>query len=487
MDLKANIREIPYINKIKKIACLSGVEVYLIGGFLRDVILRGKPEKLDFDFALKTKIMKFAKDFSKSINGRIVVLDRVLRNVRVVLKKNKQILNYDFSEFRAENLLEDAKKRDFTINTLAAKINNLPKVEIIDYLGARKDLKRKILRAPSDSCITDDPLRIMRAFSLSALFGLGLDKKTKTSIKKHASLLSGVAGERISEELFKIFSVSNSHKTLAFMDKFGVLEKIFPEIKPMRNLGQGKYHHLDVWRHSLETLRCFERLVNKKLATNSRIRSYLDEEVAQKRTRAQLIKFACLFHDVGKPKARRRKKKKTLFHSHEKIGRDMTERISKRLRLSLKEEEFIKHLIYLHLRPGYLADIKRPTQRAIYRYFRDTKDEAVGVLLLSLSDWRATRGPLTNLRRRRKHEKVMFSLINEYFQREEKIPPRKLATGYDIMRKFNIPPSPLVGAILRKIDEFQALGKVATKKQALSLAAKVYLSKQMAEKENKQS
>src|SRR4030042_985332 len=193
------------------------------------------------------------------------------------------------------------------------------------------------------------------------------------------------------------------------MDDFSILKEIFPEIEPMRGLAQGRYHHLDVWRHSLEALRCFENLIAKDLAGNRQITYYLKENIAQNRARFQLIKLACLFHDVGKPKARIRKEKKTLFYGHEKIGLKMTEKILRRLKFSLKEEEFIKKLIFFHLRPGYLANTKKPSRRAVYRYFRDAKEEAIGILLLSLADWRATRGPLTNPGQRRKHEAVIFS------------------------------------------------------------------------------
>jgi poly(A) polymerase len=152
----------------------------------------------------------------------------------------------------------------------------------------------------------------------------------------------------------------------------------------------------------------------------------------------------------------------------------MAEAIARRLRFSLREKDFVKHLIYLHLRPGYLADIKRPSPRAVYRYFRDTGEEAVGILLLSLSDWRATRGPLTDFKRRGKHEKIMLFLIGDYFRKQKSPPLKRLVTGYDIMKKIKVPPSPVVGVILKNIQEMQALGRISTKKEALKLALQVY-------------
>lgn len=471
--LNNKIRTIPHISKLKKLSRDYNVDIYLVGGFLRDIFLKAGAKE-DFDFALSRSTDKLARAFSKITKGRLVILDKALRNVRVVLKRGKKIYNYDFSKFRAKNIAGDLQKRDFTINTLAVKINTFPNVEVIDYLEAKKDIEKRILRCASLSSFIDDPLRIMRAFSLASIYNLRIEEETKELVKKYSSHLSDVAGERVAEELFKILSVAGSFRTLGLMDNLSILEKVFPEIRPMRNLGQGEYHHLDVWNHSLEALRCFEALTNRKFNRDLRLLSYLGQDVAQKRNRAQLIKFACLFHDIGKPKARRKKKKRTLFYSHEKIGQDLIEIICRRLRLSFREEEFIKRLIYFHLRPGYLADIKRPTQRAVYRYFRDTKEEAVGILLLSLADWRATRGPLTNSQRRSKHEKVLFSLIDEYFNKKSRKPVKRLVNGYDVMKRFKIGPSPVIGRILRKIEEAQALGQIKTRLKALEYASKIY-------------
>jgi len=467
------IRKIPHISKLRRLSRDYNVDIYLVGGLLRDIFLDADL-KFDFDFTVSKHVTKIVKEFAGIIKGRVVVLDKELRNIRVVLKKGRMIYNYDFSKFRAKDIAGDLRKRDFTINTLAVKINAFPKLEVIDHLGAKKDIKKRILRCVSQSSFVDDPLRIMRAFSLAGIYNLKIGKETKKLVKNYSGSLGNVAGERLAEELFKIFSAGRSYKIIQLMDSLGTLERIFPEIRPMRNLGQGNYHHLDVWKHSLEALRCFEALAKRKFNGDSRLISYLGRDVAQKRNRAQLIKFACLFHDIGKPEARKRKKKRTLFYSHEKIGRDLIEIICRRLRLSFREEEFIKRLVYFHLRPGYLADIKRPTRRAVYRYFRDTEEDAVGILLLSLADWRATRGPLTDPKKRSKHEKVLFSLIDDYFDKKSRKPVKRLVNGYDVMKRLKIGPSPAVGRILRKIEEARALGQIKTKLKALEYASKIY-------------
>lgn len=260
------------------------------------------------------------------------------------------------------------------------------------------------------------------------------------------------------------------------MDNSGILGEFIPYIDKARGVFQGGYHHLDVWQHSLETLRQFEIFYKRKLCKDKDILDYLNEELAQDRTRKHIIKLACLLHDIGKPFAKKQKDKKTIFHTHEKIGRDLAEEIALKLRFSLKEKEFLKKLIFWHLRPGYLAGEKKPSYRAVYRFFHDTEEEGAGVIILSLSDWRATRGVLVDEKRRKKHERIMVNLIDHYFAEKKKVPLPKILNGYDIMRRFKLSPSPLIGKILKKVKEEQALGKVSTKNEAYKTAKKIIYS-----------
>ena len=155
------------------------------------------------------------------------------------------------------------------------------------------------------------------------------------------------------------------------------------------------------------------------------------------------------------------------------MGKEIAEAISDRLKLSTKEKFAIDTMIFWHLRPGYLADNKNVSQRAKFRYFRDAKDEALSILLLSISDQRATRGPLSSLKSRLKHEKVAFDLMKEYFQKKKEKKFVRLINGDDLIKKLKLTPSPLFKKILQEVEESQAEGKVKTKGEALKLAAKV--------------
>ncbi len=482
MNLRREIEKIPNIYLISSLAKEKGIKVYLIGGFLRDIFLQEKKEFLDFDFTVEKDTLGFLKSLVKITKAKMITLDEERKSWRVVIKKEgetggkEKVYTFDFTEFRGKDLKEDIFKRDFTVNTLCVELNRLPKIEVIDYFGAREDIRRRRLRVLNEEVLIADPLRILRAFTFLAKYGFRLQRETENLIKKYCQLLKGVSGERINEELFKILATPTSYKVIRKMSELFVIDAIIPHISSMRDVSQGAYHHLDVWQHSLETLLRFEIIYKRRLVKNKDIVDYLNEELAKNRRRIQILKLACLLHDVGKPFAKREKEKKTIFHQHEKIGRDLSEEISSRLKLSFREREVLKQLIFWHLRPGYLADMDKPSPRAIYRFFRDTGPEGVGVILLSLADWRATRGPLTDEKKRKRQERRMFKLIEQHFAEKKKKPLPRLVDGYGIMKRFNLHPSPLIGKILSKIKEEQTLGKISTPEEAYQLAEKIIAS-----------
>jgi hypothetical protein len=132
-------------------------------------------------------------------------------------------------------------------------------------------------------------------------------------------------------------------------------------------------------------------------------------------------------------------------------------------------------MVLWHLRPGYLADNQEITPRAIFRYFRDAGKECVSILLISIADQRATKGPLTSKTSRIHHEKVSLGLIKEYFKRKKEKKPLRLITGDDLIKKFKLAPSPLIGKILQELEELQAIGKIKSKKAALDRAKQIIL------------
>lgn len=471
-----NLKEKNLLKEVLKFALAKKIRLFIVGGFLRDAFLGRKKENLDFDFCLKKNAIKFGHSLAKKLKVGFVVLDKEHGACRLVKKLSAGTYTLDFSDFRDKTLEKDLLHRDFTINAMALELeklldNNASSRLIIDPYGGIKDIKLKVIRAVNKNAFDEDPLRILRAFSLSALFSFRIDKETAKLIKIKSDKLSQVSFERIRDELFKILQQPDSYDYLIRMDKIAVLKKIFPEIEIMRGVKQGPYHHLDVWQHTLEALRQFEILI-LELNKNKDIQDYLNETPAAERKHKALIKLGILLHDIGKPGALRRQDGKIKFHGHERTGLGFVDDIAKRLRLSNDELGLLNKMVFCHLRPGYLADNEEITARAKFRYFRDTAAEAVSILLMSIADQRATRGPLTSKGLRVHHEKIAMDLLKDYFRKKKEKKPARLISGDDLMRKFKLQPSPLIGKILSEIEELQAIGKIKTKEDALKAAGK---------------
>jgi poly(A) polymerase len=475
--LKFNQKDQAILGPVYNFAKSRKVKLYLVGGALRDLILNRQKDNQDFDFCLKRGAINFGRKLAKQLRAGFVILDEEHAACRLVKKDGDKIYTFDFTDFRAATLEKDLLHRDFTINSMALELKDVFSGEdlsalIIDPYSAREDLKRKIIQVTNKNSFKEDPLRILRAFSFSCMLRFSLDKETLRLAKTEKHLISAVSSERIREELFKILDSLTAYTSLVSLDKLRILEIIFPEIKPMRGIGQGPYHHLDVWQHTLETLNQFELLLCS-VKQNPEISQYLSEEISGLRKRASLLKLVCILHDVGKPKALRREKGKIIFHGHERIGLGMTRVICRRLKLANDETRSLERIVLWHLRPGYLANNGRPTERAIFRYFRDTGSDGLAVLLLSLADQRATKGPLISALSRVRHEKTIKALISRLLKQKNEKKLVRFLNGNELMRKFKLPASPLIGSMLVELEEAQAIGKIKNKKEALRLAAAI--------------
>ncbi len=475
LGLKFSLRERRILRSIYNFAGPRRVKLYLVGGVLRDLILGKSKENPDFDFAIRMRAISFGRDLAKKLKCGFVILDKEHGSCRVVKKEGDKSYTFDFTDFRGKSLGDDLKHRDFTINAIAlnleeALIGRDLDLSLIDPYGGRVDIKNKLIRVVNKKSFSEDPLRILRAFSFSAILNFNIDKDALRLLKFDKDKLSSVSGERIRDELFKVFATDKAYDCFLALDKLKILDIIFPEVKKMRRIGQGPYHHLDVWQHTLETIRQLE-LIFKEIKDEDIVR-YLDTVISADRRRKAILKFGAFLHDFGKPKALRRQKGRTTFHGHERVGLRIAEDIARRLKLSNDEIYSLHKMVLWHLRPGYLADSENPTPRAKFRYFRDAGLEALSILLLSLADQRSTKGPLTTFKARRQHEVVVAKLIKEYLDKSKEKKEERLLNGNEIMRKFKLEPSPLIGKILSETEELQAIGKIKNKKEAFKAAAK---------------
>jgi putative nucleotidyltransferase with HDIG domain len=466
-----------FLEPVQDLAAQRRAKLYLVGGALRDIILGRDKDNPDFDFCLKSKAIDFARRLAAKMKAGFVVLDSVHGCARVVKKSRGKLITLDFSDFRGRTLELDLFYRDFTINSMAVSLEDILSQKsfeetLIDLYGGRKDLTKGLIRQVYSKSFDDDPLRIMRAFSLSAIFGFKIDPVTFRQISLKRKKLGTVSSERIRDELFKIFSSPKGFEIIEGLDNYKILELIFPEIKSMKVNKKNTFGRLNVWGHTLLTFKNIELLIIK-FGRDSQIGDYLNQEISSGRSRAQLLKLAAILHDVGKPRTFRVEKGKVQFHGHERVGSALTGAIAVRLKLSNEELRLLKRIVFMHLRPGYLVTNPLLTAKAKFRFFRDAGEEAGAVLILALADERSTKGYLLLDKSRKNYEKLIPRLLKEYFNKQKNIPQPRLVDGDDIMKRLKLPPSPLIGRVLRELEELQAIKKIKTKEQALKAAKEI--------------
>ena len=466
------------ITEVIKLAQEEKTDVYVVGGYIRDFLLKKK--SLDIDLVVCEKAESFARKLAKKIKGKCFILHSDLQVYRVAVMNNPDIKYIDISLMQGKNIEKDLSRRDFTINALAAKIENFDnlKKNIIDYFGGIKDLKNKNIRAVSKTVFNDDPLRMLRAFRFASEYKFKISKETLSLIKKYSSKIITVAGERIKNELFRILNNKKSSRYIAMIDESGLLEKIFPVITKMKKSAKNFYYHPNgLFQHCFQTYEALENIFIKldKYFPKSKnvLEKHLNENFSENVNKKNLLKFIAIFHDCAKPECAKRMDNKMRFLGHEAIGAKKTAQIMKNLKMSNKEIDFAKAIICEHMRPSNLAKSEVITNRAQMRLFRDIKENTPDLLILAMSDWHSYKTLKKKVYPKKvlqHQEKSVAKLIFDYFEFVNNKPKDKIIDGNILMKEFKLKPGKIIGELLKYINNAYEEGRVKSKQQALNFA-----------------
>ncbi len=456
--------------------------LYLVGGFLRDWVLGHF--SWDLDFVVATDPIAFAGEVAERLPARFVLLSLQPPTGRVTRwEPGRPDACVDFTQLEG-SIFDDARRRDFTCNALFVDVITLveqKQAPFLDPLGGLQHLRQRVLMPSHEQVLREDPLRLLRAFRLAATRGLSIAPETMIAIRQAAPSLPTVASERLAMELSWILQAPNAHEQLLAMDQAEVLAHLLPELMDLKKVPAVGYHHLDGFHHTIEAVRCAE-LVMKAQTENCQLNELLkkvtnafQQPFGYQRSGAWVLKFATLLHDIAKPQTMTVDEEGDLhFYGHERVGAEIAEQICHRFRLSRKERELVVTLVRSHMRPVGLAGAKDLTERALRRFWRELGDLAgIYCVALSAADLMGTRGPEMTEERRQRHYHVLVRLLETYFALQEARQRIRLITGDEVMARYHIPPSPLVGKALRLVEEAVLEGRVQTKEQAWALLDEV--------------
>ena len=473
------------ISQLNSFACTRGVSLYLVGGCVRDLLLKRPID--DLDFALEGDALSFARDFADILGAAFVTLEEQMPTARVVIRESDFTL--DFARFRGESVNEDLRLRDLTINAIGIELASLvtqPLVRLVDPCNGLSDLRSEQLRFPSEHVVLDDPLRLLRVYRFAAQLGFTIPAETVHLISQHRNLLSqvestkvsrkAVASERVRDELIKILDTTHAAECLRQMDENRILSQVLPEIESMRGFQLDDCHHLELWEQSLLSLEMFEeQSAPATLASyQCEIEDYLDTNLVSGLKRETVLKLALILLNIKKLAAKEGDSRGEVpSNKDENVGIEIALHIVKRLRLGGKAAKLMSCLLRHHSQVEEM--LKTASSRSqVNRLLKAAGEDWLGVLLVSYAELRVSWGHLRTPPDESPVEQVMKEIADRYFLEILPVMAReRLITGDEIMDGLNLEPGPPIGEILEQLEALRFDGKIHTPEEALAAARRI--------------
>jgi putative nucleotidyltransferase with HDIG domain len=477
-------------------------EIFLVGGAVRDLLLsRFSP---DLDFAVPLNGISLSRKVASALHADFMPLDEERDTGRVIVSsEDGSRIFLDFAVYRGADtvanlerrLEDDLRARDFSINAIAY---NLRDETIIDPLEGGSDLRAKIIRACSPTSLSDDPVRILRAIRQAASLGFNIEKNTRELMKRSVGQLGTISAERLRDEVFKILQGSKPDSAIRALEMLGVLPYLMPELLAMKGVDQSEPHMHDVWTHTLAVLDYLDQVISALRVgydaekTNDmftglltlrlgrfreQIAKHFAEPINMDRSLRSLLFFAALYHDVSKPATRTVEESGRIrFFNHEVKGAEVAAARAREFNLSNHEVERLALIVKNHMRIHFFAsrlerEKQTPSRRAIYRFFRDSGQAGVDLVLLALADVRAIHVHALTMETWNAYLDVVRILLENYWEKpQEVVSPPRLLDGNELMKELHLKPGPVVGQLLEFIRENQAAGKIENRDQAFEFA-----------------
>jgi tRNA nucleotidyltransferase/poly(A) polymerase len=488
-NMRLNIRPdlLALINKIRSLV-LPKQDIYLVGGALRDVIL-GR-DLHDLDFATADDPTPLAKKIARTLKAGFFILDDDRHTCRVLYHDpDGNEFPLDFVAFTGDNLHEDLKNRDFTINAMALSLQDLE--NLIDPLNGRADLDRKLLRTCSKHALNDDPVRVLRGIRLANQFKLVYAEDIYPLMREAALKLPETSAERQRDEFFRILEGPDPYDGLIDFQRFDVFNGLIPELLAQESVPASPPHELPLFEHTLTAVEVFDEILGYMLGIKESanpqwwvqmlieelapfkkdIENYFKESITPGRSKKGLAMLGAILHDIGKPSTMSVDDEGFLhYYGHDLVGEEMAWNIAKRLQLSNAESSWVQIFVRYHMNLLAWVSSKEPVSpRGIYRFFRKVDDVGVALAVFFLADTKATYCQHLTQDQWLKAIKTSKRALSAWWQEKARVVnPDPLLNGHEIQERFGLQPGKKIGSLLNAMIESQVSGEVSTKEDAIS-------------------
>lgn len=448
MNLKDELKN-PVFARIGGIADAMGREVYVVGGYVRDIFLRR--ESNDIDFVTVGSGIELAEAVSRGL-GRGNSLSVFASYGTAQIKSGH--LELEFVGARRESysrgsrnpivedgtLEDDQNRRDFTINAMAICLNKDRFGELADPFGGIVDLEKGVIRTPLDPDITfsDDPLRMMRAVRFATQLGFTILPETFEAMRRNSGRIEIITRERINDELGKIMRSPRPSVGLRLLDRAGLLELIFPQLCELKGVeiieGRG---HKDNFSHTLQVL----------------------DNVAAKSDN-EWLRWAALLHDIGKPSTKRYDEKTGwTFHNHNFVGEKMIPRIFRAMKMPMDERmKYVAKIVGLHMRPQSVGE-EGVSDSGVRRMITDAGADLDDLMLLAEADI-TSKNP-AKVRRQLEGFARLRERMDQIKDADKLRNWTNPVDGNEIMDHFKIPPGRKIAVLKDAVKEAIMEGKIA--------------------------
>ncbi len=406
----------------------AGYEGYVVGGCVRDLLMKKEPK--DWDVTTNAKPEEIQKIFPEHVyentfgtvgvktgsdNPRLAIIEITPYRVegKYTDKRHPEEIKF------VTKLEDDLARRDFTINAIAMDI----KGKVVDLFEGQKDIKSKVIRTVGEpkERFSEDSLRLLRAVRFSTVLGFKMEDKTTKAVKENSEWLRAISKERIRDEFVKIIESDNAYEGILLLEEMGLLEHIVPELREGIDVGQNLHHIYTVWEHNTRTLKYTS---DKKYSL--------------------AVRLASLFHDIGKPRSKRGDGLHSTFYGHEVIGEKLVAQIMARLKFPNEISERIIKMVRYHM---FYYNVGEVTDSSVRRLIANIGLENVEDLLKVREADRISSGRPKAVPYKLRHMKYIIDKVSH-----DPISAKMLkVNGEDVMKELETKPGPKIGLILNSL------------------------------------